>query len=157
MICSICHQDFDTSGCDDKGFKETKIQQNSSDGKYYCMKCAMKKYNDELKITVKERRRNINMREIGSSECMYTISKAAYFQAQCAIQDIIKDYKKSWMDGKDTIIMDGLYMKLNRLSNHLAQSVESKLSLEELDSVIDKLGEPEFIPEYLTGKNKCDI
>ena len=95
MICSICHQDFDTSGCDAKGFKETKIQQNSSDGKYYCMKCAMKKYNDELKITVKEWRRNINMREIGS--------------------------------------------------------------LEELDSVIDKLGEPEFIQEYITGKNKCDI
>ena len=49
MICHRCHEDFDNSGSDGKGFKSTRIQQSSADGEWYCMKCAITIYNEEQK------------------------------------------------------------------------------------------------------------
>ncbi len=70
MICYRCHKEYDNSGIDKKGFKETKIQKNSSDNNYYCIDCAHENY---------------------------------------------------------------------------------------IDEIIDNFGEPESLPEYLTGKNKCNV
>ena len=48
MICYRCHKEYDNSGIDKKGFKETKIQKNSSDNNYYCIDCAHENYIDEI-------------------------------------------------------------------------------------------------------------
>ena len=126
MICSICHQDFDTSGCDDKGFKEIKIQKNSSDGKYYCMKCAIKIYNKEQKEM-----RGFNNGRIKS------ITKASYKQIQKELDGIINYCNNNI---KDERLKDNLCVDLKRVKKNLTQAVmeEKELSISEADRIVEK-------------------
>lgn len=86
---------------------------------------------------------------------MLKIGGSYYLRIRLLINDIMKDYSKSWCDGEDTLLQDEIFIKLRKLSATLTDAVHIMNSTEEIDEIIDSLGEPESLPEYITGKNKC--